>query len=117
MKVAITGASGMIGKLVLEKCLLSDKIDHIVSLVRKESRVKHQKLVEVVHGNFLKLEEIAYHFDGIDAVFYCVGVYTGAVPADKFREITVDYPIAFAKMLKQRGETCSFLFTERGRSR
>ena len=33
----------------------------------------------------------------VDHILFCVGVYTGAVPRDLFREITVDYPVELAR--------------------
>jgi uncharacterized protein YbjT (DUF2867 family) len=45
-----------------------------------------------------------------DAVLYCLGAYTGAVPDDLFREITVDYTIAFAKALHKASPQAAFCF-------
>lgn len=39
-------------------------------------------------------------FKNIDSAFFCIGVYTGSVSDKLFKEITVDYAVSFAKMLK-----------------
>ncbi|MEI6190484.1 MAG: NAD-dependent epimerase/dehydratase family protein [Chitinophagia bacterium] len=98
-KVLITGASGMIGGIILDLCLQDDRISEVVSLVRKPSSVKHKKLTELLVEDFMRYEDFQPVFENIDIVFYCVGVYTGSVPRDAFRKITVDYPLALATVL------------------
>ncbi len=98
-KVLITGASGMIGSLLLDICLQDDRISEIISLARKPSAVKHKKLTELLVEDFMRYEDYLPVFENIDIVFYCVGVYTGSVPRDVFRKITVDYPLALATIL------------------
>jgi len=48
---------------------------------------------------------------GVDAAFFCIGVYTGALSDDMFKVITVDYAVAFAKTLSDQSpqSTLSFL--------
>ncbi|MEM8940957.1 MAG: NAD-dependent epimerase/dehydratase family protein, partial [Pseudomonadota bacterium] len=92
MGVLLTGATGMIGGLVLDRCVASDQVNRVVSLTRRPSGHTSDKLMEVVISDFSDLDESASCFDDIDVVFYCLGVYTGTVDRDTFREITVDYP-------------------------
>ena len=92
----ITGSTGMIGSLVLEHCLQSQEISRVISLVRRSSTVTHPKLQEVVIEDFLDLDQHAEHWDSVDIVFYCLGVYTGAVNKELFRQVTVDYPETLA---------------------
>ena len=99
VKVIITGTTGMIGGLVLENCLKSNQVKEVISFVRRPSDIRNDKLAEIVVTDFLHYETLFEHFKNIDTVFYCLGVYTGAVPSDEFRKITVDYPVAFAKIL------------------
>lgn len=109
--ILITGATGMIGGLILQDCLKSTEIKSVISIVRKPSGIKHKKLKEIIYSDFLDYSQIAAQFKNIDVAYYCIGVYTGAVPRDKFREITVDYTKAFAKILKEQspGATLCFL--------
>jgi uncharacterized protein YbjT (DUF2867 family) len=100
MKAIITGSTGMVGELVLANCLNSDKISEIRSLVRKPTGKKHAKLTEIVIEDF---EDYSMHHDlfrDIDVAFFCVGVYTGQVPDDKFKKITVNYAVEFGKALE-----------------
>jgi len=101
MKVLLTGSSGMIGDLILKHCLNSIEITEIKSLVRTPSRTRHSKLKEIVIENFEDYSKHVDLFQDIDIAFFCIGVYTGKVPDDFFKVITVNYAVQFAKALKQ----------------
>ncbi len=102
MNVIIAGSSGMIGNLILEKCLQSNKINEIISLVRKPSKTtSDQKIKEVVIQDFENYGSQGAHFKNIDIALFCIGVYTGNANDTEFKKITVDYALAFAKELKK----------------
>lgn len=107
-KVLITGATGMVGSLVLDLCLKSHEISSLTSLLRQASGIKHEKLNEVMIDDFLNLDENAPYFESIDIVYYCLGVYTGAVDRKQFREITVDYPETLARVLYKKNPDIRF---------
>lgn len=94
--VIIAGASGMIGGIILDLCLNSEHISTVTSITRKSSGIQHSKLNEVIHSDFTNYDKIAHHFENQDATFFCIGVYTGAVSRDKFRKITIDFPVNLA---------------------
>lgn len=106
--VILTGATGMIGGLVLEHCLKSSDIATVTSLVRKKSGTTHDKLQEILVEDFLNLDAEAPYFQSVDIVYYCLGVYTGAVDRDMFRKITVDYPETLAKILIKGNPALTF---------
>lgn len=97
--VLIVGATGMIGSLIFEYCLESPEITSITSLVRRPTGVTHEILHEIVIDDFLQLDEESEFLSGVDIVYYCLGVYTGAVDREKFYTITVEYPETLAKLL------------------
>lgn len=101
MKVIVTGGSGMVGKLVLNNCLNSDKITEVRSLVRKPTGQKHNKLTEIVIENFEDYSVQEALFEDISSAFFCLGVYTGQVSDDLFKKITVNYAVEFAKTLEK----------------
>jgi nucleoside-diphosphate-sugar epimerase len=107
-KVMITGATGMIGGLVLNHCLHCPEVASVTSLVRRASGTQHEKLKEVIVDNFLKLDEGAIYFTSVDVVFYCLGIYTGAVDREEFRKITVDYPETLGKVLRKKSPNLKF---------
>ena len=106
--VLITGATGMIGGLVLEHCLQSREVAQVTSLVRRATGTRHEKLNEVIIDDFLSLDENAPYLESVDVVYYCLGVYTGAVDRELFRMITVDYPDALAKALYRKSLDLTF---------
>lgn len=107
-KVLITGATGMIGGLVLEHCLESSDISEVVSLVRRPTGTSHQKLREVIIEDFMNLDEDAEYLESIDIVYYCLGVYTGAVDRELFSDITIAYPEKLAIVLFEKSPKLSF---------
>ena len=108
--VIITGASGMIGGLILQECINSPEIGKITSLVRRSCGIEHEKLREVIIDDFTDYVGHEEHFKNQDIAYYCIGVYTGAVPRDEFRKITIDYTLAFAEFLKQHSPNATFCF-------
>ena len=108
MNVIITGASGMIGGLVLKRCLQNEKIISIRSFVRKPSGIMHSKLTEIVIEDFENLEGLEGHFTDVNVLFFCLGVYTGQVADPFFKKITVDYAVGFAKMLESKSPNATY---------
>jgi uncharacterized protein YbjT (DUF2867 family) len=108
--IIITGSNGMIGGLILRYCLERDDVAKVTSIVRKKSGIVHPKLSEIIHENFPDYSSITEHFKNQDIAFYCIGVYTGQVPKEEFRKITVDFTEAFAKTLRSSSEKTTFCF-------
>ena len=104
----ITGATGMVGSLILDHCLQNQNLSQITSLVRRPSGTSHPKVQEVVVDNFLILDGDADYYDNIDIVYYCLGVYTGTVDKELFHRITVDYPEMLARLLQKNNPELTF---------
>ena len=109
-KVLILGANGMIGDLILQKCLQSNDINEVIAITRKTLNYKHSKLTSVIHDNFLNVSTISLCFENIDICYYCLGVYTGAVSNDLFFQITIDYTKIIADELKLKSPKACFCF-------
>ena len=109
-RVLILGANGMIGDLILQKCLQSNDIAEVIAITRKELATKNVKIRNIIHTNFLNVDAIEHEFENIDICYYCLGVYTGAVSNQLFFEITVDYTKVVANKLKQKSPAVSFCF-------
>jgi uncharacterized protein YbjT (DUF2867 family) len=108
MNVVITGGSGMIGSLILKRCLENEKITTVRSFVRKPTGLHHSKLIEIVMEDFENLAGLEGYFTDVNVLFFCLGVYTGQVPDSLFRKITVDYPVAFGRMLEKKSPNATF---------
>lgn len=107
-KVLITGSTGMVGNIVLEHCLKSNEINEVVELVRKPTGLTHQIYSEVIVSDFLNYDKYVQYFNNVDIIFYCLGVYTGAVPPDEFRKINFDYPFNLAKAIYLHSPQATF---------
>lgn len=108
--VLITGANGMIGNLILGQCLEADDVDKVTIIVRRTLGLRHPKLIEIIHNNFLDYSAIQENLKDQQVCFFCIGVYTGQVPRNEFIEITVDYTRAFALALREQNDRTSFCF-------
>lgn len=102
MKAIIAGSTGMVGTLVLNNCLNSEKISEVISLVRKPTGIRHNKLKEIVIQDFENYSQNENLFKDIEVAFFCLGVYTGQVPDELFKKVTVDYAVEFAKALEKQ---------------
>lgn len=100
----------MIGKSILEICLASEEVNRVTSITRNPLGISHPKLSEVIHQDFLDFDPIEYAFQHQDTCFYCLGVYTGQVPRETFRLITVDYTRAFATLVRKLNPDIRFCF-------
>lgn len=107
--VIITGATGMTGSMILDKCLANDEVKKVTSVVRRPTGKQHPKLVEVVHSDFLNFEHAEY-LKNQDVCYYCIGVYTGQAPREQFSEITIGYTKAFASALRAQNDKTTFCF-------
>ncbi len=108
--IIITGSNGMIGKLVLENCLNREDVKTVTSITRKSIGIKHPKLFEIIHDNYLDYSKIENQLKNQDVCFYCIGVYTGQVPSAEFKKITVDFTRAFANALRKNNNETTFCF-------
>lgn len=97
----------MIGQLVLDQCLSSPEVYEVISLVRKKSLISNAKLVEIEVADFKDYNPCSDSFEGINAAFFCIGAYSGQVAKPLFREITVDFALHFAEMLKSESPNVS----------
>jgi saccharopine dehydrogenase-like NADP-dependent oxidoreductase len=53
--VILLGSTGMIGNLILQKCLQRQDVAKITSITRSKINGKHSKLSEIIHPDFLNL--------------------------------------------------------------
>lgn len=100
----------MIGSLVLDNCLKRADVNKVTTITRRKSGIKHPKLIEVIHDDFLDYSNINEFLKNQNVCIYCLGVYTGQVPKEEFRKITVDYTKAFGEALKLNNTKTTICF-------
>jgi len=124
MRVVLVGATGMIGQGVLRECLLDPEVHGVLSIVRSPSGQQHEKLREIVHGDFLDFSAIEPELTGLDACFFCLGVSSAGMSEERYRRVTYDITLAAAGTLVRLNPGMTFIYvsgagtdsTERGRS-
>ncbi|WP_343320754.1 NAD-dependent epimerase/dehydratase family protein [Sphingobacterium multivorum] len=114
MKVIITGATGMVGEGVLLECLQNEKVTAVLSISRRTAAIQHPKLKELLVEDFTKLSLFRDAIAGYDACFYCAGVSSVGMKEDKYRYITYETTLAFAKSLLEINSEISFIYVSGG---
>jgi uncharacterized protein YbjT (DUF2867 family) len=123
MKVILFGATGMVGQGVLRECLRDDAVTHVVSVGRSTSGRQDAKLTEIISDNFLDYSGIEPQLAGYDACFFCLGVSSVGMDAERYRHLTYDITLSAAKVLARLNPQMTFVYvtgagtdsTERGR--
>lgn len=107
--VLITGATGMVGGFVLQYLLTDSRVGTVVSIGRRKTGLEDLKLQEIVHDDFLDFSGMKDNLLGIDACFYCLGVYQPHVTKDEFFTITCDYQKALTDVLQKTSPKATFV--------
>jgi len=108
-KVLLTGATGMVGRLVLEHLLASPAVGEVVSITRRQTGVSNEKLREIIHTDFLDLSALASDLANVDACFHCLGVYQSQVSKKVYFKITCDYQQALSDALAAASPAATFV--------
>jgi uncharacterized protein YbjT (DUF2867 family) len=98
----------MVGGCALQICLENPDVFLVTAIGRSRTGINDARLREVVVDDFTNYSALTDVLENQDAALFCLGVYTGSVPDDLFREITVDYTVAFAKALHQASPDAAF---------
>ena len=109
-RLAIVGATGMVGGYALRYALSLPAVEHVTSISRRKAGISHPKLDEVLHQDFSDCSALAQTLVGQDAAIFCLGTYTGAVADTELRRTTVDYTVEFARVLRASSPDASFSF-------
>jgi len=99
MKVILFGATGMVGQGVLRECLLDAGVERVLAIGRSRTGQQHAKLHEIVHDNFMDYSAVESELAGYDACFFCLGVSSVGMDAERYRHLTYDITLAAAKTL------------------
>jgi len=124
IKVIITGATGMVGEGVLFECLRNEKVDEVLIINRRHYELDHPKLKELIVPDFFQLNRFLESIQGYDACFFCAGISSVGMKEDRYRYITYDTTLSFAKTLLEINNNMVFTYvsgshtdsTEKGRS-
>ena len=111
IKVILTGATGSAGSGVLQACLDHDSVEKVSLITRRNTGIESEKLVEIVHDDFLDYAKIENRLAGFDACFWCLGVSQSKVRKEvDYNRITYQYTIAAARILEKLNPGLTFCF-------
>jgi len=110
MKVLLFGATGMVGQGVLRECLLDSNITSVVTVVRKPTGRKHEKLSEIVQPDLATLASIERQLTGFDACFFCAGVSALGMSEQEYTRVTYDLTLGVAKILLRTSPDLTFAY-------
>lgn len=110
IKVIITGATGMVGEGVLFECLQNERVAEVVIINRRHYDYHHPKLKELLVPDFFQLDKFSDNIIGYDACFFCAGVSSIGMKEDKYRYITYDTTLSFAKTLATYNSNMVFTY-------
>jgi uncharacterized protein YbjT (DUF2867 family) len=109
-RLVIVGATGMVGGCALRYALDHPAVGRVTAIGRKPTGITHPRLTQVLHQDFADCSGLAVALAGQDAAVFCLGTYTGAVPDAELRRVTVDYAVAFARVLRDSSPRATFAF-------
>lgn len=106
--VLIAGATGLVGRHLLQLLLDDPEIVNVVALTRRPLAIPHPQLTEAL-VDFAHLENFAS--PAVEDYFCCLGTtIRQAGSRESFREVDLAYPVAIARMALAAGATrCYFV--------
>jgi uncharacterized protein YbjT (DUF2867 family) len=110
MRIIIFGGTGMVGQGALHECLQDPEVDQVVSVVRAASGVRHKKLLEIIHTDFLDFSAVQDQFCNLDACLYCLGISSSRMKEADYSRITYDFTMAAATSLLSVNPQISFVY-------
>jgi uncharacterized protein YbjT (DUF2867 family) len=123
MNVLIFGATGMVGQGVLRECLRDAGVARVLVVGRRATGQAHAKLRELVLPDPADLTAVEPQLTGFDACFFCLGVTSAGLSAERYTRLTYDLTLAVARTLARLDPGMTFVYvsgtgtdsTERGR--
>lgn len=116
MKVLITGATGLVGEGVLLVCLENPLVTEVLTVSRKPSARKHEKLKELIVKDFSEIEVHPEKLTDYDACFFCAGVSSVGEDEASFTRKTYDFVVPFAQTLAAINPNMTFIYVSGSRT-
>jgi uncharacterized protein YbjT (DUF2867 family) len=125
MRVLLFGATGMVGQGVLRECLRDPSVEQVLVVGRSAIGERTPKLRQLVVPEVTDLSAVEAELAGFDACFFCIGVSSLGLPAQRYVELTYDLTLAVARTVARLNPGLTFVYvsgagtdsSERGRVR
>ena len=89
----------MVGEGVLYQCLNSEHVESVLVIGRRTCGYQHDKLKELLVKDLADLSEVESQLSGYNACYFCAGISSVGISKEKYKVITYDLTLAFAKTL------------------
>ena len=86
-----------------------DSVEKVLSVSRKPTGIRHEKLEEYLVSDFIQLREGDAHFKNYDAVFFIAGITSVGTPKDAYVRISQEIPLHFADIMPDK-ERMTFIY-------
>ena len=124
INVIITGATGMIGRGVLQECLNRPKVASVLVITRSSTGIRHNKLRELIHSDFYDWSAVEPQLKGYNACFFCLGTSALGKSEKEYTHVTYSLTVILAATLQRLNPDLTFVYvsgmgtdsSERGRS-
>ena len=100
----------MVGKAVLLECLEDSRITKVLVINRRSVGMTHDKLVEVIHNDFYDLSALQDQLTEYDVCFFCLGTSSVGLSEEKYRKITYDLTMSFARIFARANPAAVFCY-------
>lgn len=123
MRIALFGASGMVGTGTLLECVDDPQVQSVLVVGRRTCGVVHPKVREILHADFADFSGLSDEFARIDACLFCLGVTSVGLSEAEYTRLTYDLTLAVARAMVVANPAMTFCYvsgdgtdsTERGR--
>jgi uncharacterized protein YbjT (DUF2867 family) len=123
LRVALFGATGMVGQGVLRECLLDPEVTSVLSIGRSASGKTDPKLRDIIRPDLFDYSAVEKDLSGLDACFFCLGLSSVGMNEVAYRRVTYDLTVTAARVLARLNPQMTFVYvsgagtdsTERGR--
>lgn len=110
LRLLVTGGSGMIGQGFLREALRELRVSRVLSLGRRSTGLRHEKLQEVLAGDLFEPSAYAEALCDIDACVFCLGVSAGGMAAEDYERVTHGLTLTLARALRKASPQASFQY-------
>ena len=102
MNAVIIGANGLIGSLLVDLLIETQRIDQVTIIHYRQLKYDHSK-IKFVKCDFNKLDDLKLPYQG-DIAYCCLGTTRKKTPdLEMYHQIDVVFPINFAVWFKKQG--------------
>jgi len=112
MKIAlVVGATGLVGRFLLDELLEHESYDRVVLWVRKPLDLQHP----ILHQQVVDFDHIEQMDIRVHSVYCCLGTtIRKAGSKDAFRKVDLEYPLQVAQLALKAGATAYGIVTSMG---